>query len=232
MLGLTLAVQLALEHSGLAPAPLNRACLTQLLLLLLAFIGAALLQSEALHASVPRDNRGFVALAGVFFAVVAMVVLGVARPRPLAIDTAAAAAELAAGGAGGWLPGVVSGSAGGGAAAALLKDAAAWLARRAGLGGADGAGVAVALAFLVAAPAALLLGPAWRYGRLLSGAVAAPRAFEAEYASLPGWRRALAMLGYALNLGVIALWVSNGLVLGLKARKADGGEVIVEAHMP
>jgi hypothetical protein len=157
---------------------------------------------EFTHEVVPRDNRIIISLlAGLWF-IVALVLLGVARPRPVALDPAAAAKEVVTA----WLPALqrrfgLSTAFAGLVTSFLVSPADGWV---------DGPGLTVTLSLVGGALGALMLGPAWRYGRLVTG-VASPRQYEDKY-RLAGWRVALVRAGFALNLAVCALWVS--LVLG------------------
>ncbi|GBF90132.1 hypothetical protein Rsub_03265 [Raphidocelis subcapitata] len=200
VLAVTLAVTLGLEHAGLVAGPLNRACLGQTVPAFLAYVVICLANMEFRHPTVQRDDRIVICFLAAILAITALVLLAIARPRPIAFDAAAAAAEVASR----WVPALRArfGQEGSQAAAALVARLTAPLASRV-----DGPGVALSLAAAGGAVGALLLGPGWRHGRLVAG-TASPRPFESQYARLGALQGALLRAGFLANLVVCALWIT------------------------
>lgn len=195
VLGLVALSQLSLEHLGLTPLPVSRACLTQLLPAYAAYLVFCLLHVEFIHDAVPKADRVALVFMAVLLAAVALVATALAPPGTLTIDAAAAAADLSEG----WVP----------AAARRLRHAPSAAAAAGRLGAAlGGKGIAVALSLAGGLVGALMLGPGWRYGRLVA-ATATPKCWE-DSPLAPGLglvQTALLRVGFVLNLLVCALWV-------------------------
>jgi hypothetical protein len=147
-----------------------------------------------LHPAVQSGDRIAVGLLGAALAIAALAAVGLSPQGALALDLRAAAKELWEG----WLPSYLSNE--------RLQIAHGAISKA--LGAVDAPVLAAGAALLGGAAGGLMLGPAWRYGRLLTDAVA-PRPWMLQYARLT-WRQVLTVqLGLALNLAVCGLWVGE-----------------------